>query len=161
MTTLARRQFLQLLATGAGLSLLAACQPITRPPTAAQPLVSPQDAALFAELEKEAQATLEKYHVPGMAVGIVREGQLIYSQGFGVMDSASGRSLTPQSVQSMASISKAFTATAIMQLVEAGKVDVDQPMVEYVPYFRMDDAGDRSCAGRDDRASRRQPAFPL
>lgn len=142
MTTLSRRRFLQWTSAGAGLALLTACQPLIVPPTAQPAAAAPYadlSATLITELEKETQATLEKYRVPGMAVGIVKDGQLIYSRGFGVADSKSGKPLTPQSVQSMASVSKAFTATAIMQLVEAGKLDVDQPLVEYVSYFRMDD----------------------
>lgn len=138
MTTVTRRRFLQVTAAGASLALFAACQPIIQP-AANVPKGKGLDKTLLAELEKEAQATLVKNQVPGLSVGVVKEGQLIYSNSFGVMDVKSGKPLTPQAVQSMASVSKAFTATAIMQLVEANKLDVDQPLVAYLPYFQMAD----------------------
>lgn len=47
--------------------------------------------------------------------------------------------MTPHSVMSMASVSKAFTAAAIMQLIETGKMSVDDPFVQHVPYFEMED----------------------
>lgn len=139
MANITRRRFLQTTVAGAGFALLTACQPLIIPPSTSTTKGSALASDLVAELEKEAQATLEKNQLPGMAVGIVMDGQLLYSQGFGVMDIQSGKPLTPQSVQSMASVSKAFTATAIMQLVEAGKMDIDQPLLSYLPYFQMAD----------------------
>ena len=74
-----------------------------------------------------------------MAVGIIKDKQLVYSQGFGVMNLATGQPLTRQTVFSLASVSKTFTGIAIMQLVEAGKLNIDKPMMAYVPYFRLAD----------------------
>jgi len=51
--------------------------------------------------------------------------------------------MTPQTVQSMASVSKSFAGTAIMQLVEAGRINIDHPVVEYLPYFALDDPRDK------------------
>ena len=56
----------------------------------------------------------------------VQDNELIYANGFGVRNLDTGEPMTATSVMSMASISKAFTATAIMQLVEAGKVEPDR-----------------------------------
>jgi CubicO group peptidase (beta-lactamase class C family) len=63
-----------------------------------------------------------------------------YSKGVGVADLDSKKPVTPSSVFQMASISKGMTAVAVMQLVEQGKVDLDAPVTEYLPYFTMADA---------------------
>ena len=109
------------------------------PAEAAQPQADAGYAALFAEAEQKANATLKEHQAPGMSVGVIKEGQLIYAQGFGLADVESAKPMTPQSVQGMASVSKTFTAAAIMQLREAGTLDLDSPIVEYLPYFRMAD----------------------
>jgi CubicO group peptidase (beta-lactamase class C family) len=78
--------------------------------------------------------------IPGCAIGVVEDGRLVYSRGFGVMKLGdSGRPVTPRTLFHMASITKPFVATALMQLVERGKVDLDAPVTAYLPYFRLND----------------------
>ena len=77
--------------------------------------------------------------IPGIAVGLIQDNALVYENGFGVRNLDTGEPMTSRSVMSMASVSKAFTATAIMQLIEAGKVNVDDTFVTHVPYFEMED----------------------
>ena len=76
--------------------------------------------------------------IPGMALGIVEDGQIAHLQGFGVADS-SGRMVTPQTPFHIGSVTKSFTALAVMQLVEAGKIDLDAPVQEYLPWFTLAD----------------------
>ncbi|MFN8493413.1 MAG: serine hydrolase domain-containing protein [Caldilineaceae bacterium] len=139
MQTLTRRAFLKgsTFTVGAAL-VMAACKPITKPESAATGSAE-VDNALRADIEKLAEAKMKDLHVPGMAVGIVQEQKLVYSQGFGVMNVDTHQAVTPQTVFSMASVSKAFAGVAIMQLVEAGKLNIDEPMTAYVPYFRLAD----------------------
>ena len=103
--------------------------------------VTPVPAASdqFAAIDKEAQDVLTTYNVPGMAYGLIRGNELIHANGSGVRNLDTRAPMTPQSVMSMGSVSKAFTAAAVMQLVEAGKLDVDAPYATYVPYFEMED----------------------
>lgn len=141
MSALTRREFLQLSAVvGLGM-VVVACQPalsvVEHAPAGA---VAPQlSDELIGELEGKATTVLSENGVPGMSVGIIRDDELIYAKGFGVRNIETKTPMTPRWVGSMASISKAFTACAIMQLVEAGKLDVDACLIEYVPYLRMAD----------------------
>lgn len=80
--------------------------------------------------------------LPGVVVGVVHDQQLVWAQGFGYADLAAKRPMTPQVKFRMASHSKLFTATAIMQLREQGKVRLDDPVERHLPWFRMTPAGD-------------------
>jgi CubicO group peptidase (beta-lactamase class C family) len=78
--------------------------------------------------------------IPGCAIGIVRDERLVYSRGFGVMKVGDSKGpVTPETLFHMASITKPFVATALMQLVERGKVELDAPVTRYLPYFRLKD----------------------
>ncbi len=72
--------------------------------------------------------------IPGVALAIVEGDRAVHLRGFGVADS-SGRAVTPQTPFPIASMSKTFTALAVMQLVEAGKVVLDAPVRTYIPWF--------------------------
>src|ERR671924_141586 len=77
--------------------------------------------------------------VPGLALGIVQDDRVVYLRGYGNAD-PSGREVTPQTPFYVASVYKPFTALAIMQLVEAGKLELDQPVQRYLPWFQVADA---------------------
>ena len=85
------------------------------------------------------QGVVESFGVAGLAVGIVKGDELIYAQGFGVRSLETGEPVTPRSLFHLASISKPFVATALVQLVEAGKLELDAPVVAYLPYFSLND----------------------
>ncbi len=78
------------------------------------------------------------YDLPGLAVGIVKDNEIVYARGFGYLDIASTEEVTMNSLFHMASISKPFVATAIMQLVEQGKMDLDSTVLAYLPYFKLE-----------------------
>ncbi|MFN8580194.1 MAG: serine hydrolase domain-containing protein [Gemmatimonadaceae bacterium] len=80
--------------------------------------------------------------LPGIAVGVVSDQELVWAQGFGFADIANKRPMTPQTLFRMASHSKLFTATAIMQLREQGKLRLDDPVAKYLPWFKLKPAGD-------------------
>jgi CubicO group peptidase (beta-lactamase class C family) len=84
---------------------------------------------------------MKDIRLPGLALGIVQGNQIVHLRGFGVTD-PSGRPVTPQTPFHMASLGKSFTALAIMQLVEANKVELDAPVQRYLPWFRVEDAED-------------------
>lgn len=77
--------------------------------------------------------------IPGLAVAIVKDDRIVYLKGYGEADS-SGRPVTPQTPFILGSVTKSFTALAVMQLVEAGKVELDAPVQKYIPWFRVADA---------------------
>ncbi|MBW4518743.1 MAG: beta-lactamase family protein [Scytolyngbya sp. HA4215-MV1] len=76
-------------------------------------------------------------HIPGLALAITHENQVMYVKGYG---KANTRQLvTPQTQFPIASLSKSFTAIAVLQLVEAGKIDLDAPVKQYLPNFTLAD----------------------
>lgn len=82
---------------------------------------------------------IKRHKIPGLALALVDGNQIVFMKGYGQADQT-GRSITPQTPFLLASVSKPLTATAVMQLVEAGKVDLDAPVQQYVPEFRLADA---------------------
>jgi CubicO group peptidase (beta-lactamase class C family) len=98
-------------------------------------------ASRYAEhLDPFLHQLVREQKMPGFAIGIVENDRLVYARGFGVMQVGdAGRPVTPKTLFHMASITKPFVATSIMQLVERGKVELDAPVIRYVPYFRIDD----------------------
>jgi len=81
---------------------------------------------------------MQAQRLPGLALGIVQGDQIVHLKGFGIAD-PSGRAVTPQTPFIIGSLSKSFTALAVMQLVEAGKVELDAPVQRYLPWFRVAD----------------------
>src|SRR6185369_1776035 len=80
--------------------------------------------------------------LPGVAVGVVSDQQLVWSKGFGYADIKAKLPMTPATKFRMASHSKLFTAIAIMQLREEGKLGLDDPVAKYLPWFKAKPAGD-------------------
>jgi CubicO group peptidase (beta-lactamase class C family) len=91
------------------------------------------------ELDTVLEEIVARWDIPGLGVGIVSGDELIYARGFGVQSLDSRVPVTSQSIFCVASIAKCFVATAVMQLAEQGEVHLDMPLVEYLPYFRLDD----------------------
>lgn len=79
--------------------------------------------------------------LPGIAVGVVYDQQLVWATGFGFADVANKVAMTPQTKFRMASHSKMFAAIAIMQLREEGKLRLDDPVQKYLPWFAAKPAG--------------------
>jgi CubicO group peptidase (beta-lactamase class C family) len=82
---------------------------------------------------------MASWSIPGLALAIVEDGQLTLTRGYGLADKDQGRPMTAQTPVAVGSATKPLTATAIMQLVETGKVDLDAPVTRYLPWFRLDD----------------------
>ena len=75
--------------------------------------------------------------LPGIVVGVVADQELVWAAGFGFADLRARRPMSPATKFRMASHSKLFTATAIMQLREQGKLGLDDPVSKYLPWFRV------------------------
>src|SRR5450755_1390709 len=78
--------------------------------------------------------------LPGIAVGVVSDQELVWAKGFGFADVDNNTPVTPATKFRMASHSKLFTATAIMQLRDAGKLRLDDPVVKYLAWFKIQPA---------------------
>ena len=97
-------------------------------------------APKFAAIEHFVQDEMAAQRIPGLALGIVEDDRITYLRGFGKADD-SGRPVTPKTPFIIGSLAKSFTALAIMQLVEARKVELDAPVQRYLPWFRVADEG--------------------
>ena len=76
--------------------------------------------------------------IPGISVGITYKGKLVYKAGFGFADIESGIKAKPTTCYRIASISKVFTTVAVLQLAEKGKLDLNDPVIKYLPWFKSD-----------------------
>lgn len=86
--------------------------------------------------EERAEKLIEKYQIPGTAVGIAQNGEVVYEKGFGYRNIAEDLPVTMDSIFGIASVSKSFICVAIMQLQEAGKLSVHDSIVNHLPNFK-------------------------
>jgi CubicO group peptidase (beta-lactamase class C family) len=84
-------------------------------------------------VDQYVRALMERRHVPGVAVAVVRAGRVVLARGYGLASVEHGVAVTPQTVFEIGSVSKQLTAAAVMLLVEDGKVELDAPVSRYVP----------------------------
>jgi CubicO group peptidase (beta-lactamase class C family) len=85
------------------------------------------DAARFVRVE------MEKQHIPGLALLVSRAGQPVRAEGYGLANVELQVPVRPETIFQSGSVGKQFTATAVMMLVEAGKVGLDDPLTRYFP----------------------------
>ena len=92
----------------------------------------------FAAIDDYVEGRMRELRIPGLAMGIVEGDRIVHLKGFGIAGS-DGRPVTPQTPFQINSLGKPMTGVAIMQLVEAGKLDLDAPVQRYLPWFRVAD----------------------
>jgi len=90
-------------------------------------------------LRKYVNSIIEDAGVPGLAMGIVMDGKVIFAEGFGYRDREAKLPVTAKTLFAIGSCSKAFTTAAIGMLADEGKVDWDKPVQNYLPAFRLKD----------------------
>ncbi len=105
-------------------AFLAAATAALAGPARAQPDLAPLDRLMTAFLADHA--------VPGAALAVARRGRLVYSRAFGLADLDRKTPVRPTSLFRVASVSRPLTAVAVLQLVELGKVRLDDPVMRYV-----------------------------
>lgn len=81
----------------------------------------------------------ELFDAPGIAFGMIKNDTIVYADAHGVKSRDTQEPLTTSSLFHMASVSKPFVATAIVQLIEQGKIDLDEKLIHYLPYYTMAD----------------------
>jgi len=89
-------------------------------------------------LDEQVAPLLEKYDVPGAAWAVLHDGEVVDGSA-GVLSKATGVEATADSVFQIGSVTKLWTATLVMQLVDEGKVDLDEPIRTYLPEFEIAD----------------------
>ena len=97
-----------------------------------------QDDPKFEQLATLVQQKMAEYGVPGVGFAVLKNGKLT-ARGFGTTNLDNPQPVTPDTIFAIASISKTMTATAIMRLVEQGKIDLNAPVQKYLPDFKVQD----------------------
>ncbi|UHA73253.1 serine hydrolase domain-containing protein [Paenibacillus sp. 481] len=90
-----------------------------------------------AKIDRFIQSQMDHNQIPGLAVAVVHRDRTIYAKGFGI--TGEGLPVTTKTPFAIASLSKSITALAVMQLVEAGKINLDAPIATYIPSFKLAD----------------------
>ena len=106
----------------------------------AAPAQIPEVAAAIEVLDAWIAATAAAREEPGLAIGIVHDRDLIWSKGYGYADREKRLPVTPSTLFRIGSISKLFTATAILQLRDAGKLRLDDPVSSHLSWFQVKSA---------------------
>lgn len=89
------------------------------------------------ELDDVVQRTMKAFDVPGIAVGIVKDGKVVIAKGYGVTNIKTQQKTDANTLFGIASNSKAFTTAALAMLVDEGKINWDDKVVKYIPEFKM------------------------
>ncbi|MGZ3306701.1 MAG: serine hydrolase domain-containing protein, partial [Asticcacaulis sp.] len=126
------------LALGLGSGVLAACSPKQQPAAkvAVKKIRKPGPPLHeWPTLDAMAMSMVRRKLTPGLALSVSHDGTLLYSKGFGTASFASGAPVTAQSAFRIGSITKQFTAAAILLLAEAGQLSVDDTLARFLPAF--------------------------
>ena len=99
--------------------------------------VTGQHSQQAAKLDQYLQAMMKKSNIPGFSIAVVTKDSVIFMKGYGV--SSDGQPATEKTPYAIASLSKAFTALSVMQLVASQKIGLDAPAASYLPGLTLDD----------------------
>lgn len=103
----------------------------------ASAFATPPEGYSETEIDTLAQTAMDTFHIPGMSIGIIKDGKIVHLKGYGVRDITKIGNVNPQTMFSIASTSKAFTATALAILVDEGKIKWEDKVTDYIPEFQM------------------------
>ena len=92
-------------------------------------------------LAEQLEQRREDLHIPGMAIAVVKDDEVIFVRGFGLADLENETPVTPETIFAVGSIIKSFTATLVGMLVDEGKMDWDDPVTEHLSYFTLNTIG--------------------
>jgi CubicO group peptidase (beta-lactamase class C family) len=121
------RKWIWLGAVGAVLAALAFLYPKLRP--------EPRAEGLAGEIDRIARDALERGPVAGISIAVARGGRIVHAAGYGFSDLENRLPATPETVYRVGSISKQFTAAAVMRLAEEGRIHLDDPLTNYLPDY--------------------------
>ena len=99
----------------------------------------PADKTLASKIDAYLTKTVAHLKLPGLTVAVTRNDSVIYTGAFGVTNVDTKKQMKPENIFHWASVYKTFVATAIMQLWEQKKIDLDKKLITYLPYFKQKD----------------------
>jgi CubicO group peptidase (beta-lactamase class C family) len=106
-------------------------------PAPQPPVIAASLAGVIARYRQEIPQHMQEDNIPGLAIAIVDDQGILWEEGFGYTDWDSQIAVTPETLFSIQSMSKSFTATAAMFTAQAGLVDLDAPITTYLPDFHV------------------------
>ena len=89
------------------------------------------------QLEQTIQKLMEEYHVAGMSVALIEDGQIVSSEGYGKRNVQEDLPMTKDTVLPIGSITKTFTSLALAMLADEGKLDWDETVISYIPWLKL------------------------
>lgn len=92
------------------------------------------------ELDKLVQETLTTFDVPGISVGVLKDGKVVYAKGHGVRSLTNKKDMNDNTLVGVASNSKGFTCFALAMMIDAGKLNWDDKVRQHIPEFQLHDA---------------------
>lgn len=113
--------------------------PVIKPVEARADIDQKVEELSYDELDAYIEGQLKALNVPGASLVVIEGDQIVHTKGFGTSESGDSAP-TPQTPFFIGSLTKSFTSLAIMQLVEEGKIDLDAPVQQYLPWFTLADA---------------------
>jgi CubicO group peptidase (beta-lactamase class C family) len=96
-------------------------------------LVKKDAKAIISDLETLIPGLMKKARVPGLQIALIREGKIIWNRGFGVKNASTKKPVTQETIFEAASLTKPFFAYVVMKLVEEKVLDLDTPLIAYLP----------------------------
>lgn len=109
------------------------------PPVSIHDIVRPLPPSQLQDFAAYVDSARKIFDVPGIAVAIVKDGQVVMEQGFGLREIGKPDKVDAHTLFAIASNTKAFTAASLQQLTEQGKLKMDDRVIDYLPWFRMSD----------------------
>src|SRR5215217_9502560 len=103
------------------------------PPQFTDPQRKQKLAAAFPEIERLFKNYMERQQAPGAVLGVIVDGELVWVKAAGVREKTNDAPVTPETVFRIASMTKSFTAMAILKLRDEGKLSLEDPVSRYVP----------------------------
>jgi CubicO group peptidase (beta-lactamase class C family) len=120
------------------MTLVSACRvPAATGPATQAPVVSATIADVVTHYRQEIPRRMQQEHIPGLALAVVDDQGILWAEGFGYTDWDSQIPVTPDTLFSIQSMSKSFSATAAMVAVQDGLVEPDTPIATYLGDFRV------------------------
>ncbi|MHA1339592.1 MAG: serine hydrolase [Promethearchaeota archaeon] len=110
---------------------------------------------LLNQIDEYIKEQMDKYKIPGIAIGILQNNQTIFAKGYGFSDYSKGIPITTKSTFMIGSISKPFTTIAIMQQWEQGKFDLDDDINQYLPHDKVRYVGFKKNWKKEKKLNRR------
>ncbi len=112
--------------------------PVPAAPTLAAAFHS-DTAAVLNDIDAYIREAMAEWKIPGLAIAVVKDGEVILSKGYGYRDADEELPITPRTLFAIGSITKSFTVTLLGMIEDEGKVDWDEPVRSYLPDFELSD----------------------